>query len=208
MRPLSPPASLWYSRTVQLPPVRRSRSMRVWYVSFLPAALLVAACNTDRPEPVSRDLTLLPSSESALAPVASARELDLPRAEPGADRTSAARAPTRAPARVHARPAHRTARAEAVAPVPSPDAEPAARAPAPGPENAAAGGAGTPLEPGQTVTLLPASTGAGTSPVPASGVATAEGIRARPWIIIGDDRCIPGRGEVMPRGHRGWRILR
>src|SRR5882724_2852378 len=52
--------------------------MRVRFVCFLlPGALVVAACNTDRSEPARRDLTLLPSAESATAAVVSARELDL-----------------------------------------------------------------------------------------------------------------------------------
>jgi hypothetical protein len=179
--------------------------MRVRYVHYLlPGALVVAACNTERSESAPRDLTLLPSTESATPAVASARELDLPRSDAGLTSQSSTRAPTPVPARAHARPAKRSEHAAALTPVPAPDAEPAPTSPAPGPRDAALAGAGTPLEPGQTVTVLPASSGAGTAPLPGSDVSTAEGIRARPWIIIGDDRCIPGRGEVMPRGHRGW----
>jgi hypothetical protein len=183
--------------------------MRVRFVCFLlPGALVVAACNTERSEPARRDLTLLPSAESATAAVVSARELDLPKPDAGVSSTSAVRAPTPAPARVHAQPAWKSDHSATVAPVPAPNAEPAPSSPAPGPKDAAvAGGAGTPLEPGQTVTLIPASAGAGAAPLPASDVSTEQGIRARPWIIIGDDRCIPGRGEVMPRGHRGWRSV-
>jgi len=178
--------------------------MRVRHVSYLiPAALVVAGCNTERPEAASRDLTLLPSSESATPAVASARELDLPKPDVGLDNPSAARLPTPMPARVHARPAAPSSHSDKLAPVPDPAADLAPTPPAPGPQVAATGGAGMGLEPGQTVTVLPASS-SGTAPLPASDISTEEGIKARPWIIIGDDRCIPGRGEVMPRGHRGW----
>jgi hypothetical protein len=181
--------------------------MRARYV-LLPAAIVVAACNTDRSESAPRDLTLLPSTESATAGITSARELDLPRPDAGAVRTSAARAPTPAPARVRARPARQTSQAANVAPVASPNTEPAPSSPAPGPSVAAAGGAGLALDPGQTVTIIPASSGAGAAPFPATDVSTAQGMRARPVIIIGDDRCIPGRGEIIPRGPRNWNPVR
>jgi hypothetical protein len=181
--------------------------MRARYV-FLPAAIVVAACNTDRSESAARDLTLLPSTESATAGIASARELDLPRPDAGATSTSAAQAPTLAPARVRARPAQRTSHAAEVAPVPSPSTEPAPSSPAPGASDAALGGAGVALNPGQTVTVVPASSGAGSTPFPATDVSTARGMRARPVIIIGDDRCIPGRGEVIPRGPGNWNPVR
>lgn len=180
--------------------------MRVWYPYLVvPAALAVAGCTTERSESAPRDLTLLPSAESSTGAVASARELDLPRAEPEPGQASAASTLTPVPARVHARPARRSERSTGSAPVPAADPEPSSASPSPGPRDvASAGGAGTPLDPGQTVTVIPASGGTGTAPLPVSDVSTEEGIRARPWIVIGDDRCIPGRGEVMPRGHRGW----
>jgi hypothetical protein len=181
--------------------------MRARYV-LLPAAIIVAACNTDRSESAPRDLTLLPSTESATAGIASARELDLPRPDAGATRTSAVRAPTLAPARVRARPARQTSHAAKVAPVASPNSEPAPSSPAPGPNDAAAGGAGMALDPGQTVTVVPASSGTGAAPFPATDISTARGMRPRPVIIIGDDRCIPGRGEIIPRGPRNWNPVR
>jgi hypothetical protein len=179
--------------------------MRIWYTCFaVPAALAVAACTSERSESTPRDLTLLPSAESATGAVASARELDLPRAEPDQSNAAGASALTPVPARVRARPAKRAERAPRDAPVAAPDAEPAPESPAAGPRDvASAGGAGMPLDPGQTVTVLPVSGGTGAAPLPVSDVASEDQIR-RPWIIIGDDRCIPGRGEVMPRGHRGW----
>ncbi len=184
--------------------------MRVTSVYLLfPAALVVASCSTERSESTPRDLTLLPSAESATGAVASARELDLRPANPELTNSSAASAPTPVPARVPARKARRSPDAPRVAPVPAPDAEPAPTSPSPGPRDvASAGGAGTPLDPGQTVTVIPASGGSGSAPLPVSDVATERGIRQGPWIVIGDDRCIPGRGEVMPRGHRGWRWVR
>jgi hypothetical protein len=178
--------------------------MRIWYACLaVPVALAAAACSSDRSESAPRDLTLLPSA-SATDAVASARELDLPRAEPDHSNAAGASAMTPVPARVRARPAKPVERAANEAPVVAPDPEPSPESPAPGPRDvASAGGAGMPLEPGQTVTVLPVSGGTGAQPLPASDIATEDQIR-RPWIIIGDDRCIPGRGEVMPRGHRGW----
>jgi hypothetical protein len=174
----------------------------------IPFALVVAACSSERSDSTPRDLTLLPSAESATDAVASARELDLPRAEPEQKNAAGASALTPVPARVHARQAKRVDRAAKDAPVTAPDPEPAPESPAPGPRDvASAGGAGTPLDPGQTVTVLPVSGGTGPQPLPVSDVATEGQIR-RPWIVIGDDRCIPGRGEVMPRGHRGFRLSR
>ncbi len=181
--------------------------MRVTHVYLLfPAALVVASCSTERSESTPRDLTLLPSAESATGAVASARELDLRPADPRLANASTASAPKPVPARVPARKAHRSTNASRVAPVPAPEAEPAPTSPSPGPRDVAgAGGAGTPLNPGETVTVVPASSGAGSAPLPASDVSTERGIRQGPWVVIGDDRCIPGRGEVMPRGLRGWR---
>jgi hypothetical protein len=178
--------------------------MRTGYTCLaVSAALAIAACSSERSESTPRDLTLLPV-ESATDAVASARELNLPRAEPEHSNAAGASAMTPVPARVHARPAKRVTRADKDAPVAAPDPEPAPESPAAGPHNvASAGGAGTPLDPGQTVTVLPVSGGSGAAPLPVSDIATQDQIR-RPWIIIGDDRCIPGRGEVMPRGHRGW----
>ncbi len=182
--------------------------MRVPHVYLLfPAALVVASCSTERSESTPRDLTLLPSAESATGAVASARELDLRPADPQLANSSTASAPKPVPARVPARKAHRSANSSRVAPVPAPEAEPAPTSTAPGPRNVAHAGAGTPLDPGQTVTVIPASSGAGSAPLPTSDVSTERAMRG-PWIVIGDDQCIPGRGEVIPRDHRGWDWVR
>ena len=158
---------------------------------LLPGALALAACNMERSEPAARDLTLLSQTESATAAVVSARELDLPKSQAAAD-ARAALAARPAPARTRAHPAELTADAAVVAPTPAPEAD------------ALAAGAGTSLEPGQTVTVIPATSGAGAGKVPGSEVLSDRDVR-RPWIIIGDDRCVPGRGEVIPRGPRGLR---
>jgi hypothetical protein len=50
------------------------------------------------------------------------------------------------------------------------------------------------------VSVIPATSGPSPDPVPVGDFSTDRGIRARPVIIIGDDRCIPGRGEVIGRG--------
>jgi hypothetical protein len=68
------------------------------------------------------------------------------------------------------------------------------------PEDDAAAGAGEALAPGQTVSVIPATSGSAPAPVPVGDFSTESGIRSRPVIIIGDDRCVPGRGEVIGRG--------
>ncbi len=168
--------------------------MRKLITIVLPSALVLAACGRSPSEKSNRDLTLLarPSESSAIA---SSRELDLARGTPESPARTDASArrprPERAPA-VPAKPAD-----EASPPAPEP-----APAPAPEPKVVAQsqGGAGMALEPGQSVTVLPATSGAAPGPLP-DPILVSDRQGSRPWIIIGDDRCIPGRGE-MPAGLR------
>jgi hypothetical protein len=160
---------------------------------LLPCALVLAACSGERAAPSRRDLTLLdPADQSAAPAVVSARELAVTRAEPGATVLAPA------PVRTHARPAREVSApapaASAPAPVPAP--EPVAVPEA----DAAAAGAGEALAPGQTVSVIPSTSGSAPAPVPVGDFSTERGIRSRPVIIIGDDRCVPGRGEVIGRG--------
>ena len=158
---------------------------------LLPCALVLAACSGERAAPPRRDLTLLdPADQSATPAVVSARELAVTRADPGVTVV--------APARTHARPAREVSApaptASAPAPVPTPE-------PVTAPEDdAAAAGAGEALAPGQTVSVIPATSGSAPAPVPVGDFSTESGIRSRPVIIVGDDRCVPGRGEVIGRG--------
>lgn len=175
--------------------------MRIPSASLLLAcALVLAACSGERAVPPRRDLTLLdPADQSATPAVVSARELAVARAEPGATvMAPARRRPVPAPVRTHARPARDvsapTAAASTPAPVPTPEPVTAPE------EDAAAAGAGEALAPGQTVSVIPATSGSAPAPVPVGDFSTESGIRSRPVIIVGDDRCVPGRGEVIGRG--------
>ena len=166
--------------------------MRIPSASLLLAcALVLAACSSERAAPARRDLTLLdPADQSATPAVVSARELAVTRAEPGATVV--------APVRTHARPAREasapTPAASAPAPVPVPE-------PVTVPDDAATpAGAGEALAPGQTVSVIPATSAPAPDPLPVGDFSTERGIRSRPVIIIGDDRCVPGRGEVIGRG--------
>ncbi|HET8624152.1 MAG TPA: hypothetical protein VFM14_11355, partial [Gemmatimonadales bacterium] len=57
-------------------------------------------------------------------------------------------------------------------------------------------GAGTALEPGQAVGVVPVAMGTG-SRMPPTELVSERGIR---WtgMVHGDDRCIPGRDEMVP----------
>lgn len=164
---------------------------------LLPCALVLAACSAERARPERRDLTLMdPADQSATPAVVSARELAATPAEPGAAHAPAVRLrrPAPAPIRTPARPAHEVA---------APAAPASAAASASAPEEVAApaqeAGAGRELAPGQTVSAIPATSAPAPAPVPVGDLTTERGI-TRPVIIIGDDRCIPGRGEVIGRG--------
>jgi hypothetical protein len=163
--------------------------MRIPSISLLlPGALVVAACGGGANRPASRDLTLLdPASETTTGAVVSAREMGLVRTETGVTKTAAAVRRLPAPARARAVPAAVMPEAQpAPAPTPDEDAGPVA------------GGAGQALEPGQTVTVVPA-TSAGVQHRPDPGSYTEpEGMRNRRRERHGD-RCIPGRGEVLPQ---------
>jgi hypothetical protein len=159
------------------------------------AALVAAAACSSGPESSpsgARDLTLVasPAQDAVLGP---------------AERIAPAEAP-RAPA-VVAAPASRPkiARRAAVAaapdpapvveaPVPEAAAEPAP--PTPQPVVDAWTGAGRSLEPGQAVGVVPVAMGSGTR-MPQTDLVSERGIR---WtgMVHGDDRCIPGRDEMLP----------
>ncbi len=175
--------------------------MRIPPVSLLlSGALVVAACSGER-SVTNRDLTLAPSAESATAAVVSARELGLPEVEQS---RAPANLASRGAARVRIR-ARAPAAAGGSALTPAPTAEPEAES-----EDVAEAGAGHALAPGQTISVIPATSGAGPPAVPYSDYATEAGVRSPPpvWVVHGGDRCIPGRGEMIPRagppgGHVG-----
>jgi hypothetical protein len=170
--------------------------MRIPSISLLlPGALVLAACGGEPTRP-PRDLTLLdPSAQATSDAVVSARELGAVRTETGVTNTLAAVRRLPAPARARAVPA-------AALPDAQPASTPAADSPAPAADDEdvalAAGGAGHALEPGQTVTVVPA-TSAGVAHRPEAGpYDEPAAVRNRRRGHDGD-RCIPGRGEVMPR---------
>ncbi|MGH7631167.1 MAG: hypothetical protein ACREOF_17625, partial [Gemmatimonadales bacterium] len=89
--------------------------------------------------------------------------------------------------------------AQPAAPDPAPTVDaPAAAEPqaAPQPVVDAWAGAGTALEPGQAVGVVPVAMGTG-SQMPPTELVSERGIR---WtgMVHGDDRCIPGRDEMLP----------
>jgi hypothetical protein len=185
--------------------------MRKLALAVLLPGALAAGCSRPAAEPAQRDLTLLTAADSsATAAIASARELDRVDPEP---RTRAEAGvtlrPRPVPVRAHAKPAAPAPEASAPAPVAAPAPTPAAKhapAPPPAPATLAARGAGTPLEPGQSVTLVPAGATAGPGQVPGTELLTAQEMGHRSIIIIGDDRCVPGRGELLPGLRlRHWR---
>ncbi len=160
---------------------------------LLPGVLLAVACGGERAAPVTRDLTLAPSVESATeGAVVSARELGLPEVEQSRRPTS-----TAAVAR-HGATKARIRTPDAAGPS-RPVVAPVAEQPVPESDEVADVGAGHALAPGQTVSMIPATSGAGASPVPDSDYANEHEMHRPTWVIHGDDRCIPGRGEVIPR---------
>jgi hypothetical protein len=82
----------------------------------------------------------------------------------------------------------------AAAPVPLPVEEPVAPATEPVVDERSSGG--RELEPGQAVGVVPVALGSGTR-MPQTDLVSERGIR---WMgmVHGDDRCIPGRDEVVP----------
>lgn len=163
--------------------------MRIPSISLLlPGVLVVAACGGGADRAASRDLTLLdPANETTTGAVVSAREMGLVRTETGVTKTAASVRRLPAPARARAVPAAVVPEVQP-APTPTPDED----------AGPVAGGAGQALEPGQTVTVVPA-TSAGVQHGPDPGSYTEpEGMRNRRRERHGD-RCIPGRGEVLPQ---------
>lgn len=159
------------------------------------AALLAGAACSSGPESTrsdARDLTLAPAPvpDAVLGP---AERITTP-AGPKAPAAVAAPAP---------RP--RVARRAAVAAAPDP--APVVEAPIPAAADAPAPptpepvvdswtGAGRSLEPGQAVGVVPVAMGSG-STMPPTDLVSERGIR---WtgMVHGDDRCIPGRDEMLP----------
>ena len=170
--------------------------MRIPSVSLLlPGALVLTACGGEPARP-PRDLTLLdPSAQATTDAVVSARELGVVRTETGVSNASAAVRRVPAPARARAVPA-------AALPDAQPAPNPVATSPAPAADDEdvtlAAGGAGHALEPGQTVTVVPA-TSAGVTRRPEAEPFDAPAVMRNRRRGHDGDRCIPGRGEVMPR---------
>jgi hypothetical protein len=173
--------------------------MRKLALVLLPG-VLVAGCSLSSDEPASRDLTLLTASSVAAPAVASARELDRPDLDPRTPAvTGTAPRQRLVPVRTRAKPAATAAEAELLAPVPAPAAEPAyANSPAPTPSTSAAGGGGMPLEPGQSVAIVPAGASTGPGQLPETELISPRSRGGRTIIIMGDDRCVPGRGELFP----------
>jgi hypothetical protein len=172
--------------------------MRISFVNVLalPGALLAVACGTDQRPPATRDLTLLTTPASPGA-VASADELDRPRAEPRAPAPTGRTTREPRPARRRSAPTEAAASPSVSAPAPAPPA------PTTAPAVATRSGAATSLDPGESVSAVPAVPAAAPGRLPAPLGGDEPGVTRRgPWIIIGDDRCIPGRGELFPRGLR------
>lgn len=172
---------------------------------LLPGALVAGCSRRPADEPAKRDLTLLADVDTSKFPIVSPRELWRSDPEPQAPVAApTAVRPHLVPARKHAKPAAPAPAAHRTAPVAAPDASPAPQGPpTPTPVAAAPKGAGTPLDPGQSVTIMPAS--ASTSP---GNVPTTDALGVHELghgiIIIGDDRCVPGRGDLMPRWRHSW----
>ncbi|HET7599467.1 MAG TPA: hypothetical protein VFK09_04210 [Gemmatimonadales bacterium] len=174
--------------------------MRPLALTLLVPGLWVAACSRPSGEPAGRDLTLLTAERDSAAPgVVSARELGLATPEPR-DSAPADATPRRRPVAAprHATPAAPAPEAARAAPVPAPEPAPA-RSADPGPAHGpAAGGAVTALEPGQSVATLPATAAGAPDQLPPTELVSERQLRGRRLIIIGDDRCVPGRGELVP----------
>jgi hypothetical protein len=167
-------------------------------VLILAAVLSAAGCGRDsarapdRNPNRGRDLTLAsaPTPDAVLG----AAELIAPPAAPSAPAVTAK--PAVRP-RIVRKPA--TSAAPDPAPTLEAPAPVAAEEPAPPtrePVTDSWTGAGTALEPGQAVGVVPVAMGTG-SRMPPTELVSARGIR---WtgMIHGDDRCIPGRDEMLP----------
>lgn len=169
---------------------------------FLPAIVVVAACRGERSASSGRDLTLAPSVESATASaVVSAQELGRPDIEQSRAPASVTSRTTRVRVPVHAPAVSAPAVAPAAAPAEDPEPDAVA-------DDAVETG-GHALAPGQSVSAIPATSAAGPARAPYSDYAGEGEMRNRrpAWHVHGD-RCIPGRGEVIPRadppaGHVG-----
>jgi hypothetical protein len=163
------------------------------FVFLASAALVAAGCSSSEPaRNDTRDLTLAapPPADVVLGPA----ERIATSPAPSAPAIASAPAPRPRPAR---RPAERAApdpEPEQMAPVPVAATAPAR--PTPEPVVDSWTGAGRSLEPGQAVGVVPVAVGSG-SPMPQTDLVSERGIR---WtgMVHGDDRCIPGRDEMVP----------
>jgi len=160
----------------------------------LAALLAAAACSSgsQSSRPDARDLTLAarPTPDAVLGPVERIASSQAPRAPD----VVAAPAPRPRVARQAAMAAAPDPAPVAEAPVPEAAAEPAP--PTAEPVVDAWSGAGRSLEPGQAVGVVPVAMGGG-STMPQTDLVSERGIR---WtgMVHGDDRCIPGRDEMVP----------
>jgi hypothetical protein len=161
-------------------------------LAVLLAVLLAgAACSSDRESapPAGRDLTL------AAAPAPDAVLGSTERVRPSSAPAVPALVATARP-RVVRRPAVAAAPEPALVPEAPAPAAAASAPPAPEPIVDAWAGAGRSLEPGQAVGVVPVAMGGGTA-MPQTDLVSERGIR---WtgMIHGEDRCIPGRDEMVP----------
>jgi hypothetical protein len=180
--------------------------MRKLALAVLLPAAVAAGCSRPADEPAKRDLTLLADVDTSKLSVVSPRELIRSDPEPQAPvAASTAVQPRLVPVRKHAKPAAPTPAAHTSAPVATPEASPAPQGP-PTPTQVASApkGAGTPLDPGQSVTVMPAATSTSPGNVPGADASPIHEL-GRGIIIIGDDRCVPGRGDLLPRWRHSWR---
>ncbi len=159
----------------------------------LAAALAASGCAPKRESPApARDLTLA-AAPAADAVLGSAERIALS-AAPSAPAVAAAPAPRPRVAPRAAVPAAPDPAPTASAPVPATSDEPAPPTAEPIVDSWA--GAGSALEPGQAVGIVPVAMGGG-SRMPQTDLVSERGIR---WmgVVHGDDRCIPGRDEIVP----------
>jgi hypothetical protein len=176
--------------------------MRKLALALLLPGVVITGCSRPAVEPAKRDLTLLGDVDTSKLAVISPNELLRPDPQPQAPvATTSTVRPQLVPARKHAKPAAPTPAARKSAPVATPNASPTPQGPPMPTEVASAPkGAGTPLDPGQSVTQMPAATSTSPGTVPSADASTLQEL-GRGIIIIGDDRCVPGRGDLLPR----WR---
>jgi hypothetical protein len=164
---------------------------------ILAAVLSAAGCGRDaarapdRGPTAGRDLTLAstPTPDAVLG----AAELIAP---PAAPRAPAAIAKPAVRPRIVRKPAASAADPVPTLEAPAPVAAEEPAPPTPEPVTDSWTGAGSALEPGQAVGVVPVAMGTG-SRMPPTELVSARGIR---WtgMIHGDDRCIPGRDEMVP----------